>query len=183
MAWCNTDHHRRYPKAAGFTLLELLIVVALVGIIAAIAVPLLLRARVSANESAAIGALRTVNSSEAAYSASAAPGGYASALAVLAAACPGGSVGFISPDLSGDPSRKSGYVITLAAGTSGPGPNDCNGNATSVGYYVTAEPVSVGLFGQRGFATTASGVIFYDANGVAPTEADMAPGGGGKTIQ
>jgi type IV pilus assembly protein PilA len=151
-------------RSDGFTLIELLIVVAIIGIIAAIAIPSLLRARVSANEAATIADIRTVLSAQAAYHT--ANSGYYGQLNCLSApgtaACIPGYIGpsFLDASVGAAVVTKSGYgrgATYLGAGT-GPQPGD----VASYCYFAT--PTSQNQTGVRSFGGDSSAVV-ATANG------------------
>ena len=142
----------------GFSLIELLIVVAIILIIAAIAIPNLLRSRMAANEASAVGSLRTINTAAVTYSTTYSTVGYPGALSSLG---PSTSATSTSADLIDSVlalGTKSGYVFTFTGNTA---------TTPSVGYSITANPSSRGTSGQRGFYTDQSGVIRAVSSGTA----------------
>ena len=155
----------------GFTLIELLIVVAIIGIIAAIAIPSLLRARVSANEAGTIGDIRTVISAQAAYQSS--NGGfYEGAFLCLfdpgSGACiqsyPTNAPNFLDSQIA-NLLPKSGYNRTTELGPV-PAPLPAISSPTSVANYAyITSPINPGQTGVRSFGGDASGLICFNPDG------------------
>ena len=154
-------------KQKGFSLIELLIVVAIILIIAAIAIPNLLRARMAANESSAVASIRTVTTGEVTYQTAYPTVGYAPALVnlggALSVACvPSSATACVIDSVlanDGNPanSGKSGYSFNTAAGTLA--------GTVYVGYGVQASPLTINQTGIRGFCAEEDAVVRVDPLG------------------
>jgi type IV pilus assembly protein PilA len=146
------ERQLRTKSSKGFSLIELLIVVAIILIIAAIAIPNFIHARMAANESAAVSSIHAINTAEITYSSANPLIGYSVLLADLGPA----GANYIDNVLAGG--TKSGYVFTYVQNTT---------DVPSDGYTVNADPVTRGVTGQRSFYSSQQNITRYNITVVA----------------
>ena len=152
-------------RQKGFSLIELLIVVAIILIIAAIAIPNLMRAKITANQASAVGSLRAINTACIAYSTS--YGQFPATLINLGPISGGGAASSAAADLIDSvlaSGNKSGYLFIYTPG------------ANNQSYSITATPLTAGTTGQNMYYTDPSGVIRVDTSGSGATNASTPIG-------
>jgi prepilin-type N-terminal cleavage/methylation domain-containing protein len=166
----------------GFTLIDLLFVIALIGLLSVLALPGILRARGAAQSSSALGTMRAINSGQLSYAITCGLGFYAPDLPTLGVRPPASTDGFLPDGLTSGPTiLRHGYSFTVT-GTGLPGaPATCNGlgaGQAAPGYAAIADPIDT-VATARYFATNAEGILYEHTatlNGIMPESG--VPGAG-----
>jgi type IV pilus assembly protein PilA len=180
-----TETKTRCGNRKGFSLIELLIVVAIILIIAAIAIPNLLRARIAANESSAVSSIRSMNTAEAAYQSTFPTVGHGSTIAELgpgAATCPAGGPTSAAACLIDNTlasaitagTSKSGYYFDLAVVAN---------NNLKTNYTFGGSAAAFNTIGVRGFCSNENSVLHFNASWNNPPETTPATCSGRTTLQ
>lgn len=179
--------NRRRKREAGFTLVDLLFVIAIIGLIASIAIPGMMRARGAAQSASALATMRVLNSGELSFAISCGLGFYAPDLPSLGRAPAGSSDAFLAPDLTAAPSFvKSGYQFSLAATPLAGAPASCNGlgpGTTAPSYAAVGDPLDAGASAPRFFGTNSEGSIYEHSSSLAAVMPENGPPPSGHAVK
>jgi hypothetical protein len=168
---------------AGFTLIDMLFVVALVGLLSTLAIPGLMRAKTAAQSASALGTVRVVNSAQLSYAITCGLGFYAPGFPALGVKPVGSPEAFLPGEMASGPTFvKAGYNFSMAGTPVAGAPGSCNGLAagqTVAGYALVADQLGAPPTGGRFFGTNSDGVIYEHTASLAATmpEAGSPPAG------
>ena len=170
---------------SGFTLIDMLFVIALVGLLSTMAIPGLMRARGSAQSASALGTIKVVNSAQLSFAITCGLGFYSPDFVTLGVAPPASVDAFLAPEMTATPTFvKSGYLFSMA-GTGLPGaPASCNGLAAgqaASGYAVIADPLDK-TPPARYLGSNADGAIWEDTSSYMATMTETGAPPSGKPV-
>lgn len=176
---------KRKRADAGFTLIDMLFVVALIGLLASMAIPGLMKARGAAQASSAIGTLRVVNSAELSFAITCGLGFYAPDLQTLGVPPPGGGDAYLPDEMTTALTFiKSGYNFSLAGTSLAGAPASCNGlgsGQASPGYAAVGDPLDPST--ARFFGTNSDAVIYQHTATLSATMPESGGPPAGSPIQ
>lgn len=158
-------------RSEGMTIIELVVIIAIMFVLATIVMRAVFRTRLSANEASAIATLRLIAGAQLNYSVACGSGGFAPSLGRLGIPVPGGNNAFLEPSLAQDPNViKTGYRFETKPGAGArPLTRDCHGLQTQSAFYVSAVPLS-DVQGTRSFALNQGAEVWVSGTVAPPPE-------------
>ena len=176
----------RVTNEKGFTLIDLLFVVGVLGVLATLAIPGLMRARGAAQSSSAVGTMRVINSAQLSYAITCGFGFYSPDFETLAKLPPGAMEAFLPPELGTGPTFvKAGYTFSMAGTAVAGAPATCNGLAAGTavpGYAAVADQMDIAAPQGRFFGTNADGVIYEHNDSLAAIMPESGPPSSGAPL-